>query len=186
MKSIAQDTITNGSAVPPMDSSSLQKGIWIERFKENQIYLKANVMAIQLAFIGLPLILGLMAAAIMILVPTPVGRMAGLIVGTTIFPGLGICWWIGKMSQPSHFIVYKGTILEQGTEQLFQHERPTLTINVETHHHLSANGLHLIPSDKDTVQISTSQEISPSDDNQTTYFVCLTSNELIQHYPKDS
>ena len=182
VKKIAQVTIKNGSAVPPMASSTQDKMIWMKRFIDNQIFLKANVMAIQLAFIGLPLVLGLAAAAIMMFVPTHVGQIAGLIVGTAIFPSLGICWWVGKLSQPTHFVVYYGQILEKGTEQVFNQERTNMTVRVDSFYHLGANGLHVQQSEESTVKIAIPLNEDQYEEDQIYYFMCLNSNELIQHY----
>ena len=175
----------NGSAVQPMDSSSPEKGVWVERFAENQIYLKANVMAIQLAFIGLPLVIGLAAAGLMILVPTPLGRTAGLILGTAIFPSLGICWWLARMSKPTHFHVYKGHISDQGTQKLFEHERPNITVKIEVFYHLSINGLHTIPHEHNEVTIALPHAEQTLAEGQSAYFICLPSEELIAHHAID-
>ena len=164
-----------------MDSSP-QKGVWLERFTENQIYLKANVMAIQLAFIGIPIILGLAAAALMLLVPTTTGRTAGLIVGTAIFPSLGICWWVGKIIQPTYFRVYQGHVTKLDQQQIFEHRRPSARIQVEHLYHLSANGLHSRPLEETDIEVALTSSEDHVEEGQRAYFICLSSHELIAIY----
>lgn len=176
----------NGSSISSMDFKPPIQGPWPKRFEEHQIYLQANTMAIQLSFIAIPIMLGLVAFALMVLVPTSFGRTAGIIVGTAIFPSLGVCWWLGRMMQPTHFVVYEGEINSLGTQAIFEHERPIANVQVERMYHLSAKGLHSIEKTQNNIDIPITQTEHHLIKRQSAFLVCLQSGELIVSYPISS
>jgi hypothetical protein len=187
VKLYAPDTTLNGKNVQQMDSKVPSNSInWPEIYLENQLYLKANVLTFQLAFISIPLLLGFGSLLLLIFVQNSFGQSAAAIIAIAILPSLAVFWWMGNLFQSKHFVVYKGQIKKAYTQKLYNQTRPMLNIELEERFILKSDGLHELPNQLESVDLSAMTSDIQFEDNQSSYFLALESKELIEIFPTES
>jgi hypothetical protein len=90
------------------------------------------------------------------------------------------------MMQPTYFVVYEGIVAALGTQDLFEHQRPTAKIQIQAMHHLSAKGLHPVDKTQSEIDIPTPHTDFNVEKGQDGFFVCLNSGELVAVFDNSS
>lgn len=169
-----------------MDSKASSNSInWPEIYAEHKLYLKANVLTFQLAFISIPLLLGFGSLFLLVFVQNSFGQSAAAIIAISILPSLAVFWWMGNLFQSNHFVVYKGHITNTYSQKIYNQTRPMLNIELEERFILKSDGLHELPNQLENVDLSAMTQDIQVEDNQSAYFLALESKELIEIFPTE-